>query len=230
MVDRLIELFAELKSDTQVRAIVVTGTGERAFSVGANLREIGAGMAKMGLEAYLGQRLQMIDAIESMAKPVVAAISGLCLGGGLELALGCHIRVASRDAELGLPEIDLGVIPAWGGTQRLTRAVGRGRALEMMLRGRRVPAHEAHAMGLVHEVAEPGEALEHATSLAAELADKAPLAIAAILECVVRGSEMSLQDGLALERRLVMQVGKSRDAIEGISAFLAKRKPEFRGE
>jgi len=193
MVDSLERLVAELGDDAGVRAIIITGSGDRAFSVGANIKEFGVAIESIGLERFIAQRLAVIAAIENLGKPVIAAINGLCIGGGLELALGCHFRLASRGARMGLPEIELGIVPAWGGTQRLTRTVGRAHALDMMLRAKLIEADEALAIGLVNSLHPADELGAAARALADELAAKAPLAVAGILKAVVGGGELSLR-------------------------------------
>ena len=192
MVDRLEELFPEFGSDRSVRAIILTGAGERSFSVGADISEFGTAIAKMTLKGFIAQRLGLVGRVENLGKPVVCAIRGACVGGGLELALGCHFRVAARGARIGLPEIELGIVPAWGGTQRLTRTVGRAHALDMILRAKKIGADESLRIGLVHEICEPGELLERAGALAGELAEKPPLAVAGILKAVIQGGSLSL--------------------------------------
>ena len=229
-VDRLEELLPQLASDKSIRAVVLTGAGERSFSVGADINEFGTGVAKMTLKGFIDQRLALVDSIENLEKPVVCAIRGACVGGGLELALGCHFRLAAEGARIGLPEIELGIIPAWSGTQRLARTVGRAHALDIMLRAKKIGAEEAQRIGLVHEVCKPEELLDRARALAGELAEKAPLAVAGILRAVIRGGELSLKEGLALEFEAVLRASESKDTQEGIMAFLEKRKPVFKGE
>lgn len=229
-VDRLQELFAELGSDPSVRAIVLTGAGDRCFSVGADIREFGPGIAKMGLEKFIAQRLALIDLVENLPKPVVCAIRGACVGGGLELALGCHFRLAAEGCLIGLPEIELGVVPAWGGTQRLTRTIGRARALDLMLRARRIGSEEALQLGLVSEICAPDALLDRAAALAAELAQMPPLSVAGILKAVVQGAVLPLEEGLALEFEALTATSGTQDAREGVQAFFEKRKPKFRGE
>jgi len=184
----------------------------------------------MGLKGFIGQRLRVADRIENLPKPVVCAIRGACVGGGLEFALACHFRIAAEGARIGLPEIELGIVPAWGGTQRLTRTVGRAHALDMMLRARLVSAEEAYRIGLVHDVCPPDELPARAQALAAELAEKPPVAVAGILKAVIEGGPLSLQEGLALEYEAVEATSRTEDAQEGVIAFLEKRKPVFRGK
>ena len=229
-IDRLEQLFTDLASDESVRAVVLTGAGDRTFSVGADIKEFGTGIEKMGLKDFIGQRLRVADRIEKLPKPVVCAIRGACVGGGLEFALACHFRIAAEGARMGLPEIELGIVPAWGGTQRLTRTVGRAHALDLMLRAKLIGAEEAQRIGLVNEVCSPDELLDRAHALAGELAEKPPLSVAGILEAVIKGGELSLEDGLALEYAAVEATSGTEDATEGIMAFLEKRKPVFRGK
>lgn len=230
MVDRLEELLPELDRDRSVRAIVIAGAGRRSFSVGANIREFGEGVRTRTLEGFIGQRLRVLAAIEALSKPVVCAIRGACVGGGLELALCCHFRLAADDARLGLPEIELGIVPAWGGTQRLPRIVGRAHALDLILRARRIDAQQALRIGLVHEVCAAADLSGRARALAKELAEKAPIALAGALRAVIEGPERTLEEGLALEFDALRAASSSADAREGVVAFLEKRKPRFRGE
>jgi enoyl-CoA hydratase len=229
-IDRLESLFAELASNDSVRAVVLTGAGDRTFSVGADIKEFGTGIEKMGLKGFIGQRLRVADRIENLPKPVVCAIRGACVGGGLEFALACHFRVAAEGARIGLPEIELGIVPAWGGTQRLTRTVGRAHALDLMLRAKLIGAEEALRIGLVNEVCPPEALLNRAQALAGELAEKPPISVAGILKAVIEGGELSLEEGLALEFAAVEATSGTEDATEGVMAFLEKRKPVFRGK
>jgi enoyl-CoA hydratase len=228
-IDRLETLFPELASDEAVRAVVLTGAGDRTFSVGADIKEFGVAIEKMGLRDFIGQRLRVADRIENLTKPVVCAIRGACVGGGLEFALACHFRVAAEGSRIGLPEIELGIVPAWGGTQRLTRTVGRAHALDMILRAKKIGAEEAYRIGLVNEVCPPDALLDRAHALAAELAEKPPVAVAGILKAVIDGGPLPLADGLALEFAAVEATSGTEDATEGVMAFLEKRKPVFKG-
>ncbi|HGY91314.1 MAG TPA: hypothetical protein ENK43_09100 [Planctomycetes bacterium] len=212
-------------------AAVVTGadTGKKpSFAAGADIAEM-AEMTGLALRAYsrLGQRA--LDAIATCGKPVVAAINGFALGGGLELAMACHIRLAADSARLGQPEINLGIIPGFGGTQRLPRLVGQGVALELLLSGDNIDGTQAHRIGLVDRVVAADELVEKAHSLAARLASKSPVARRLILDAVLRGEDRPLADGLALESDLFGVVGATEDVREGLSAFLEKRKPTFKG-
>ena len=230
LIDMLERVIEQIDEDESIRAVVLRGSGDENFSVGADIREFGAAAGGRGVRDFIDQRLRVIRRIETMRKPVVCAIRGACLGGGLEIALGCHFRIAARGAKIGLPEIELGVVPAWGGTQRLTRTVGRARALEIMLLGKKLDAREAFEAGVVTAVCEPNELDAQAQALAAELASKAPLAIAGILDAVIQGGPKSLEEGLAHEYAALETVIQSEDLQEGVLAFFQKRPPTFKGK
>lgn len=230
LIDALDETVKQIDEDPKIRAVILRGAGDQNFSVGADIREFGAAAAERGIKDFIDQRLRVIRRIETMSKPVVCAIRGACLGGGLEIALGCHFRVAARGAKIGLPEIELGVVPAWGGTQSLTRTVGRARALEIMLLAKKLTADEALEAGLVLAVCEPDELDAQVFALATELASKAPLAVAGILDAVVQGGPKSLEDGLAHEYAALERVISSEDMQEGVLAFFQKRSPSFKGK
>lgn len=230
LIDALDETVQQIDEDPEIRAVILRGAGDENFSVGADIREFGAAAAERGIKDFIDQRLRVIRRIETMSKPVVCAIRGACLGGGLEIALGCHFRVAARGAKIGLPEIELGVVPAWGGTQSLTRTVGRARALEIMLLAKKLTADEALEAGLVLAVCEPDELDAQVFALATELASKAPLAVAGILDAVVQGGPKSLEDGLAHEYAALERVISSEDLQEGVLAFFQKRSPSFKGK
>lgn len=230
LIDALDETVKQIDEDPKIRAVILRGAGDENFSVGADIREFGAAAAERGIKDFIDQRLRVIRRIETMSKPVVCAIRGACLGGGLEIALGCHFRVAARGAKIGLPEIELGVVPAWGGTQSLTRTVGRARALEIMLLAKKLTADEALEAGLVLAVCEPDELDAQVFALARELASKAPLAVAGILDAVIQGGPKSLEDGLAHEYAALERVISSEDLQEGVLAFFQKRSPSFKGK
>lgn len=214
--------------DAGVRAIVITGAGDRAFVAGADINELAAQTPVAAREhAHRGQAL--FDRIERLGKPVIAAINGFALGGGCELAMACTIRLAADTAKLGQPEINLGLIPGYAGSQRLPRLVGRGRALELLLVGNPIPADEAFRIGLVNKVVPAAELMNEARALAQALAAKAPVAVRYILEAVAGGLDMSFEDAQDYEATLFGLVAATEDMREGTRAFLEKRKPEFRG-
>lgn len=225
----LLEIGAALQvveSDVTVRALVLRGDGP-AFCAGADLAEF-ADLSDpfAGREAALAGQ-DVVSALAAMPIPTVAALHGAALGGGLELALACDLRVAAEDAVLGLPETRLGLIPGYGGTQRLPRLIGEARALDLILTGRRVPAHEAHAMGLVARV--ETDATAAAVALARQAAEGAPVALGLAKEAVVRGRDGTLAQGLETEADLFALAASSEDAREGVAAFLEKRAPTFEG-
>lgn len=219
--------FAGLAQDSDVRVVVLTGAGEKAFVAGADIGELADLTARQGEElATRGQGLMHL--IENLGKPVIAAVGGFALGGGCELAMACTFRYASENAKLGLPETGLGLIPGYGGTQRLAHLVGRGRALELVLSGGMVTAQEAMAMGLVNKVFPREELLPAAHKIAGELAGKSLVTLRLALKAVNEGNGLDLIAGCRLEAALFGVVAASDDAREGCQAFLEKRKPEFR--
>lgn len=227
--DLLFELATALdfvESDLAVHALVITGSG-RAFVAGADVENLSKLTdAFSGREASLSGQ-DVMNSVAALPFPTIAAINGFALGGGLELALACDLRVAATGAKLGLPEVGLGLIPGYGGTQRLPRLVGAGRALDLILTGRHVPADEALAMGLVNRVA--GDALEEALALARLMVRNAPIAIGLAKEAVVRGLDVTLTQGLEIEADLFGLAATTDDMREGTSAFLEKRTAEFHG-
>lgn len=230
LIDALEEAIEQIDLDDEVRAVILRGSGERNFSVGADIREFGAAASERGVEDFIGQRHRLIRRIETMRKPVICAIRGACLGGGLEFALGCHFRIAARGTKIGLPEVELGVVPAWGGTQRLTHTVGRARALEIMLRAQRLTAEEALDAGLVNAVCDAEDLDAEVSALATELAQRAPIAVAGILDAVIQGGAKPLEEGLAHEFAALQRVISSEDLREGVLAFFEKRRPDFKGK
>ncbi len=225
----LVELedaIARFVADDAQGALILTGEGEKAFIAGADINEL-AVLGPRDAEAIsrFGQRV--VDALEHSPKPVIAAINGYAFGGGCELALGCHMRLASENAVMGLPEVGLGIIPGYGGTQRLPRLVGQGRALELILSGRRVKADEAERIGLVNRVVPLAELLPEAEKLALAILKNGPLAVEAALESVVRGMSLPLREGLRFESGRFGIVASSEDMHEGLKAFLEKRPARF---
>lgn len=215
-------------SDAGVQAVLITGSGPKAFVAGADINEL-ADQTPMGGKDYSLYGQQVLSRIEKMGKPVIAAVNGFALGGGCELALACHMRVASSNAKIGLPEVTLGIIPGFGGTQRLARLVGRGKAMEMILSGEMIDAAEAHRVGLVNRVAPEGEALAQAEALARTIMLRGPLGVKLAIEAVNEGLEMTLEEGLFLEATLFGLVTTTEDFKEGTRAFLEKRKARFSG-
>ncbi|HEV7374370.1 MAG TPA: enoyl-CoA hydratase-related protein [Pyrinomonadaceae bacterium] len=223
------EVFERIERERNVRAVILTGAGERAFSAGTDIGELSMmDVEEARLAARSGQ--DVCDLIESCGVPVIAAVNGLAAGGGCELALASHIRIASETARFSLPETKLGVIPAYGGTQRLPRVLGSNRALEMMLTGAEVTAYEALRLGLVNRVVAHAQLLSEAETLAREIASLAPLAIRACLKAVTRGLSLPLEEGLELEAELFSRLFATEDMREGTRAFLEKRPPTFKGQ
>lgn len=214
--------------DEAVRTVVLTGAGEKAFVAGADIAEIAGLDAAGGREfALFGQGV--FRAIETFPKPVIAAVNGFALGGGCELAMACHLRIASENAQFGQPEVTLGVIAGYGGTQRMPRLVGRGRALELLLTGNRVGAQRAYEIGLANAVVPLRDLLGKALEWAAQIGARAPLAVRHCLEAVNTGLDMPLEQGCYLEATLFGLCCASDDMHEGTRAFLEKRKPDFKG-
>lgn len=215
--------------DPSVKAIVLTGAGEKSFVAGADINELAVLTPIAGKEhARAGQRV--FDLIEQLGKPVIAAVNGFALGGGCELAMACTIRLAADTARFGQPEVNLGIIPGYAGSQRLPRLVGKGRALEILLTGDMVPAQRAYEIGLVNRVVPAAELMTEARALAAALASKAPVAVRYILEAVHEGLEMPLAEGQYLETALFGAIASTEDTREGTRAFLEKRKAEWKGK
>jgi enoyl-CoA hydratase len=225
LMDELVRALEELDRDEGIRAIVLAGN-ERAFAAGADIGELAQTSA---IDLYYGRRIERWDAIRALWTPLVAAVSGFCLGGGCELALSCDLIVASETAQFGQPETGLGIIPGAGGTQRLTRAVGKALAMDVILSGRRLSAHEALAAGLVARVVAKEAWLDEAKRLARDIAEKGPVATRLAKESVDRAHETTLTAGLEAERRALYLAFASEDAREGLTAFTEKRKPGFRG-
>ena len=228
MRQELTRCFGDLATSDEARVVVVTGAGERAFSAGADIREFVEPQVPVRFRESR-RRVDFRAAMDRCPQPIVAAIRGYALGGGLELALACDLRIASEDAQLGLTEINLAIIPGGGGTQRLPRLIGRGKALEMILTGARIDAREALSLGLVERVAPAAGVLASARELARALAEKAPVALRYAKEAVVKGLELPLADGLRLENDLATLLRTTEDRVEGAKAFLEKRKPRFSG-
>jgi enoyl-CoA hydratase len=229
MLARLAEVFAGVAARRDLRAVVLSGAGPD-FCAGTDISELVA-LDEEGARRKSLQGQEVCELVETCGTPVIAAVGGAAAGGGCELALACHLRVVSRDARFSLPETRLGVIPAYGGTQRLARALGHGRALSAMLAGAEIGADEALRLGLVNRVAADGELPEAAEALARAIVEvSAPLAARACLEAVTRGTRMSLAEGLELEAELFSRLFSTADVREGTRAFLEKRRPVFKGK
>ncbi len=225
-----------VQSSAAVRVAILTGAEnpqrpaeKQAFIAGADIADLAKQTPVTGqTTARRGQDVTIL--LEEIGKPIIAAINGFCFGGGCELAMACTLRVASENAKLGQPEINLGIIPGYGGTQRLPRLVGRGGGLELLLTGKQIDAKEAHRIGLVDRVAPVGKALEEAMALAKEIAAKPPFAVKYILDAVHRGLDTTLKEGLRTESDLFGVVSATEDMKEGLNAFLEKRKASFQGK
>jgi len=229
MVEELSTAIDKAEGDGEVRCIVIRGSGDRAFSTGADLTMFTDLTPTTACDASeKGQRL--MDKIEASSKPYVAAVHGFCLGGGLELALACDFRIADELAELGNPEIRLGIFPGWGGTQRLSRVIGLARAKELIMLGDRIPAEEALRIGLIHKVAPVGKLQDEAKALAQRLVEGPPIALKLAKHAMNLGTQFPLEVGLKVEAQAFGIVASAEDTIEGISAFFEKRKPEFKGK
>jgi enoyl-CoA hydratase len=228
VLSELADAVAQIRTNAAVRAVIITGAGEKAFVAGADI----AAMANFNAEeakafGELGHRV--MDAIEALPVPVIAAVNGFALGGGSELALACDFIYASEKAKFGLPEVSLGVIPGFGGTQRLTRLLGRARAKEIIFTGDMIDAAKAKAIGLALEVVAPEELLPFCKKVAATIAKRGPLAITQAKTAIDKGGDLPLEAGNALERNAFSILFGSADQKEGMAAFLAKRPPEFKG-
>jgi len=227
-VEEIYQVFAAARSDEKVKAVIVTGGGEKAFVAGADIGELAQKTPTTGKET--SERGQFIlSFIERFPKPVIAAINGFALGGGCELALACHIRIASEKAQIGLPEVTLGIIPGYGGTQRMARLLGKGKALELICTGDRIGAAEAERIGLVNKVVPADQLMSAAEEMARKIMARGPLAVRAAIEAVMNGSEMPFEEGQFLEATLFGLLCASEDTKEGMKAFLEKRQANFKG-
>ena len=226
--EELRQAFTQLKGDKEVRVVILTGAGEKSFVAGADINELQKNNPVEAKE-YTHRGQAVLDLIESLGKPVIACINGFALGGGCELALACTMRLASENAKLGQPEVKLGIIPGYGGTQRLPRLVGKGIAAQLLLTGDMISAQEAHRIGLVNEVVGAAELIPRAEAIAQAIIKNAPLAIQYCLEAVNHGMEMTQQEGLFLEATLFSVCCATEDKKEGTTAFLEKRAANFQG-
>ncbi len=226
LMDELITLFEKWDSDPAVRCIVLTGN-DKAFAAGADIKEMAEASV---VDMYERNNLARWERIKRVRKPIIAAVSGFCLGGGCELAMHCDIIIASETAKFGQPEINLGVIPGAGGTQRLSRTVGKYRAMELILTGRFMGAQEAHQVGLVTRVLPVETYLKEAVAMAKEIAERSPVAVRFAKEAILRAFETSLSDGLDYERKLFYMLFATEDQKEGMKAFVEKRKAQYKGK
>lgn len=227
--DALHEAFRAAAADPSVRVVVLTGSGPKAFVAGADIAEMNALSPVEGRDFSLrGQR--MMRAIEKMPKPVIAMVNGFALGGGLELAMSCHLRIAADTAKVGQPEINLGLIPGFGGTQRLLRLTGRAAALELCLAGAPIDAARALQLGIVNRVVPTAELEAQTMAFAEQLANAAPLALRGMLDCINVGGECGIEEGLEFESAQFGLMFSTQDMREGTSAFLERRKPAFQGK
>jgi enoyl-CoA hydratase len=227
--DELRSVFTDLKSDADVRVVILTGSGEKAFVAGADINELARHNTVQAKE-YTHRGQSVLDLIENLGKPVIACINGFALGGGCELAMACTMRLASENAKLGQPEVKLGIMAGYGGTQRLPRLVGKGRAMQLLLTAEMISAQEAHRIGLVNEVVPQADLIRRAEEIAAKIIVNAPLAIQYTMEAVNHGLEMTLDEGLYLEATLFGICCSTEDKNEGTRAFLEKRAANFQGK
>ncbi len=230
--DELEHALLSARDDPDVRVVILTGAGEKAFIAGADISEIQAMVAKGpldGREAFARRGQRLVTNVERLGKPVIAAVNGYALGGGCEIVEAAHLAIAAENAKFGQPEVNLGFNPCWGGTQRLSKLIGKKRALLMQLTGQMIDAQEALRIGLVNQVVPLGELLPTAARLANSIGEKSPVAIRLILEAVNHGSEMALDEALRYEADLFGLACSTEDIQEGLKAFLEKRKPSFKG-
>jgi len=222
----LVRNLEELDKDPAICVIILTG-GERAFAAGADLEEMSHATP---VDLALGRRFELWDRIRKISKPMIAAVSGYALGGGNELAMNCDMIIASETATFGQPEVNVGIMPGAGGTQRLPRVVGKYKAMEMILTGRSISAEEAYRVGLVNRIVPPESLMEEAKKVAAEIASKPPLSVRAAKESILKAQDTSLEVGLDFERKAFYMLFATEDGKEGMRAFLEKRKPTFKGK
>lgn len=225
-VKELQDVFGEFEENENIRCVILTGAGGKAFVAGADIEELSQLDIKSG-QKFSKRGLKLMESIQDFSWPVIAAVNGYALGGGCELALACDIRLASVTAKLGQPEVNLGVMTGFGGSQRLPRIVGRGKATQLILTGEMISAQEAHRIGLVDEVYPPEELMPKAMAMAELIASKAPVAVKFSKYCINKGLDETLEDGCELEEEKFGEVCGTKDKNEGTRAFLEKRKPDF---
>lgn len=228
VIEEVLRALEDAGDDENIRVVILTGAGEKAFSAGADIKSMrGFNSLKARELSLMGEKL--CNAIENLEKPVIAAINGYALGGGLEVAMACDIRIASENAKMGQTEINIGLIPGWGGTQRLTRLIGKTKAKELIFTGKIIDAKTAEKIGLVNMVVPTDKFAETVREFASELATKAPIALKIAKSLINKGADISLNAAIALEREGFSVVGSTEDLQEGVSAFIEKRKPVFKG-
>jgi enoyl-CoA hydratase len=229
VVEEILQALEDVRNDENVRVVVLTGAGEKAFSAGADIKSmIGMTVLKARELSLMGEKL--CSALENLEKPVIAALNGYALGGGLEVAMSCDLRIASENARMGQTEINIGLIPGWGGTQRLTRLIGRTKAKELVFTGRMIDAKTAEQLGIINMAVPQDKFKDTVRQFALELASKAPVAVRVAKAVINKGADMSLDSALALEREGFGVVASTDDLKEGVSAFTEKRKPAFKGK
>ncbi len=226
---QLDRIFKDLQGNPEVKGVIITGGGEKSFVAGADITEF-QNINRDTAAAFMARGQRIFDQIEDFDQPVIAAINGFALGGGNELAMCCDIRIAAENALFGQPEVNLGIIPGYGGTQRLARLIGPGKAKEIILADERIGAQEALRMGLVERVVPKGQALEEAKKLMKKIISKGPVALKMVKKAINQGLKMSLKDGLNLEAECEAVCFGTEDKNEGVKAFLEKRPPQFRGQ
>ncbi|HTM37439.1 MAG TPA: enoyl-CoA hydratase-related protein [Terriglobales bacterium] len=226
--DELRAAFHDIKNDAGVRVVILTGSGEKAFIAGADISEL-AKNDPVSAKEYALRGQNVLNLIENLGKPVIGCINGFALGGGCEIALACTIRLASDNAKLGQPEVKLGIIPGYGGTQRLPRLVGKGIAMQLLLTGEMITAQEAHRIGLVNEITAPADLIPRSEAIAQKIIANAPLAVQYTMEALNKGMETPLSEGLYIEAALFGLASATEDKKEGTTAFLEKRPPHFKG-
>jgi enoyl-CoA hydratase len=229
VVEEILHALEDARNDENVRVVVLTGAGEKAFSAGADIKSmVGMTALKARELSLMGEKLCL--ALENLEKPVIAALNGYALGGGLEVAMSCDFRIASENARMGQTEINIGLIPGWGGTQRLTRLVGKTKAKELILTGKMIDAKTAEQLGILNMVAPADKFRDTVRQFALELASKAPVAVRVAKALINKGADIGLESAVALEREGFGVVASSEDLREGVSAFIEKRKPTFKGK
>jgi len=226
--DELRAAFHDIKNDAGVRVVILTGSGEKAFIAGADISEL-AKNDPVSAKEYALRGQNVLNLIENLGKPVIGCINGFALGGGCEIALACTIRLASDNAKLGQPEVKLGIIPGYGGTQRLPRLVGKGIAMQLLLTGEMITAQEAHRIGLVNEITAPADLIPLSEAIAQKIIANAPMAVQYTMEALNKGMETPLSEGLYIEAALFGLASATEDKKEGTTAFLEKRPPHFKG-